>query len=192
MFKIDAVDPEEELRAAEIAQRRLGVTADRRQRLLVDAPAQLHDIDLLDVVEQHRGFEERSHHVEMRAELALDRLGERIDRRSRSHDDRIVVVEQFDRLPGDALLLLAVDIALHVDVGIRHVGIGRTGAAVYLVQQPLRFQYLDVLADRHLRHAQFVGHVGDAHEAVFVQMIENVFVSFGYAQHIRFVSILIA
>ena len=158
----------------------------------MDAPAQLHDIDLLDVVEQHRGFEERGHHVEMRAELALDRLGERIDRRSRSHDDRIVVVEQFDRLPGDALLLLAVDIALHVDVGIRHVGIGRTGAAVYLVQQPLRFQYLDVLADRHLRHAQFVGHVGDAHEAVFVQMIENVFVSFGYAQHIRFVSILIA
>ena len=39
-------------------------------------------------------------------------------------------------------------------------------------------------ADRYLRNPQFVRHVGDAHETVLVQFVEDIFVSFGNAQHI--------
>ena len=64
------------------------------------------------------------------------------------------------------------------------MGIGGTGAAVHFIKQPFAFQYLDILADRHLRNSQFVGDVGNTHEPVFVQVIENVLVSFGNTQHI--------
>ena len=82
MIQIDAVDSEKELRTTEIAQRGLSITADGRQRLLVDAAAQLHDVDILHVVQQHGGLQKGGHHIEMRTELAFDRLGESVDRRT--------------------------------------------------------------------------------------------------------------
>ena len=51
---------------------------------------------------------------------------------------------------------------------------------------PFLMRYLDILTDRHLRYAQVVGHIGNTHESVLVQMIENVLVSLGYAQHIPY------
>ena len=68
-----------------------------------------------------------------------------------------------------------------MNIGIGHMGIGRTGAAVYFVKQALRLQDLDILSNRHLRHAQFVRHVGDAHETVFIQVVEDILVSLRYA-----------
>ena len=87
-------------------------------------------------------------------------------------------LDQLDSTRGDAALGLGVHRILEVHVGVGHVGIGRTGAAVHLVEQPLALKNLDILTNRHLRHSQLIGHVGDADKSVFVQIVENVLVSF--------------
>ena len=112
-----------------------------------------------------------------------DLLGEGVDGRTRRHDHRVVVVEQLHRPAGDGTLGLAVDIVLHMHVEVRDMGIGRTRAAVDLVKEALAFENLHVLADRDLRHTQFVGDIRNTHEPAPVQRVENVFVPFGDTQH---------
>ena len=140
--------------------------------------AQLHDIDILRLVEQHTQPQERRDDVQMVPLAHLDLLGERIDRRPRCDDDRIVIVQQLHGALRDEALGIAVDIVLDMHVEVGDMGIGGTGAAVYLVKQPFALQDFHILADR------FVRHVGDAHETIFVQFVEDIFVSFGNAQHI--------
>ena len=158
--------------------------AQHRQRLLVHRAAQLHDIDILRLVEQHTQPQEGRNDVQVMPLARLDLLGKGIDRRAGSDDDRIVILQQFEGALGDKPLGVAVDVVLDMHVHIGHMGVGGTGAAVHFVKQPFAFQYLDILADRHLRNPQFVGDVGNTHEPVFVQVIEDVFVSFGNTQHI--------
>ena len=146
--------------------------------------AQLHDIDILRLVEQHAQPQEGRNDVQVMPLARLDLLGKGIDRRAGSDDDRIVILQQFEGALGDKPLGVAVDVVLDMHVHIGHMGVGGTGAAVHFVKQPFAFQYLDILADRHLRNPQFVGDVGNTHEPVFVQVIEDVFVSFGNTQHI--------
>ena len=146
--------------------------------------AQLHDIDVLRLVEQHAQPQERRDDVQVVPLAHLDLLGEGVDRGSRCDDDRIVIVQQLDGALRDKTLCIAVDIVLDMHVEVGDVGIGGTGAAVYLVKQPFALQDFHILADRYLRNPQLVRHVGDAHETIFVQFVEDIFVSFGNAQHI--------
>ena len=146
--------------------------------------AQLHDIDILRLVEQHAQPQERRDDVQMVPLAHLDLLGERIDRRPRCDDDRIVIIQQLHGALRDEALGIAVDIVLDMHVEVGDMGIGGTGAAVYLVKQSFALQDFHILADRYLRNPQLVRHVGDAHETIFVQFVEDIFVSFGNAQHI--------
>ena len=146
--------------------------------------AQLHDIDVLRLVEQHAQPQERRDDVQVVPLAHLDLFGEGVDRGSRCDDDRIVVVEYLHGTLRDEALRIAVDIILDVHVEVGDMGIGGTGAAVHLVKQPLALQDFHILADSHFRNPQFVRHVGDAHETVLVQFVEDIFVSFGNAQHI--------
>lgn len=56
---VDAVHPEEDLRADAVVQFARGLFAQHRQRLLVHRAAQLHDVDVLRLVQQHAQPQER-------------------------------------------------------------------------------------------------------------------------------------
>lgn len=135
-------------------------------------------MDLLRIVEQHAQPQEGGHDVEVLPRAAANLLAQREDGRPRREDNRVDGLDQLDSTRGDAALGLGVHRILEVHVGVGHVGIGRTGAAVHLVEQPLALKNLDILTNRHLRHSQLIGHVGDADKSVFVQIVENVLVSF--------------
>lgn len=146
MFEVDAVHTEEELRrqmqsSSERAASRPAPTATCR---LCAPCAQLHDIDILRLVEQHTQPQEGRNDVQVML-ARLDLLGKGIDRRAGSDDvDRIVILQQFEARwasPLESRLMLSLtctSIILH--------GVGGTGAAVHFVKaQPFAFQYLDIL-----------------------------------------------
>ena len=133
MLGVDAVHPEEDLRADAVVQFARGLLAKHRQRLLVHRAAQLHDVDVLRLVQQYTQPQERRDDVQVMPHAHLDLLGEGVNGRSRGHDDRVGLAEHLHRTLGDAPLGVAIDVVLHVHVEVRNVGIGRTRAAVHLI-----------------------------------------------------------